>query len=38
LLALLRYIQNTNECRLVQIYNYFGFLDQQPCGHCDVCV
>lgn len=37
LLALLRWIQNKDECRLVQIYNYFGFKDQNPCGHCDVC-
>lgn len=37
LLALLRYIQNTDDCRLIQIYNYFGFKDQEPCGHCDVC-
>lgn len=37
LLSLLRWIQNTEECRLVQIYSYFGFKDQMPCGHCDVC-
>ncbi len=37
LLALLRWIQNKDECRLVQIYSYFGFSDQKPCGHCDVC-
>lgn len=37
LLALLRFIQNTTDCRLVQVYNYFGYLNQQPCGHCDVC-
>lgn len=37
LLSLLRWIQNTNECRLVQIYAYFGFHHQKPCGHCDVC-
>ncbi|MFZ3231879.1 MAG: RecQ family ATP-dependent DNA helicase [Pseudobdellovibrio sp.] len=37
LLALLRYIQNTDECRLVQIYNYFGHKNQAECGHCDVC-
>lgn len=38
LLSLLRWIQNTDDCRLVQIYSYFGFQDQKPCGHCDVCV
>lgn len=38
LLALLRFIQNTDDCRLVQIYNYFGFKDQEECGHCDVCI
>ncbi len=37
LLSLLRWIQNTNECRLVQIYSYFGFSGQAPCGQCDVC-
>lgn len=37
LLALLRYIQNTDECRLVQVYNYFGYKNQKECGHCDVC-
>ena len=37
LLSLLRWIQNTDDCRLVQIYSYFGFHDQKPCGHCDVC-
>lgn len=37
LLALLRFIQNKDDCRLVQIYTYFGFKDQKPCGHCDVC-
>lgn len=37
LLSLLRWIQNKDECRLVQIYSYFGFKNQPPCGHCDVC-
>ncbi len=37
LLSLLRWIQNTKDCRLVEIYSYFGFLNQKPCGHCDVC-
>ena len=37
LLSLLRWIQNTNDCRLVQIYSYFGFQGQKSCGHCDVC-
>ncbi len=37
LLQLLRYIQNTEKCRLLQIYSYFDYQKQQPCGLCDVC-
>ncbi len=38
LLSLLRYIQNDQECRLLQIYKYFNFEKEMKCGLCDVCV
>ncbi len=38
LLALLRYIQNDQICRLKQIYAYFNYIKQEDCGHCDVCL
>lgn len=37
LLTLLRYVQNEEECRLVQIYHYFGYKKDDSCGICDVC-
>lgn len=37
LLALLRFIQNIELCRLVQIYAYFGYNKKEVCGICDVC-
>jgi len=37
LLTLLRFIQNNQECRLRQIYNYFNYQKAQACGLCDVC-
>lgn len=37
LLLLLRFIQNNQECRLLQVYNYFGYKKEEPCGLCDVC-
>ncbi len=37
LLQLLRFIQNTETCRLQQVYQYFGHLTKNPCGLCDVC-
>lgn len=37
LLQLLRFIQNNQECRLLQVYNYFGYKKEEPCGLCDVC-
>lgn len=37
LLQLLRFIQNDQECRLLQVYNYFGYKKEEPCGLCDVC-
>ncbi|MBC7742519.1 MAG: ATP-dependent DNA helicase RecQ [Bdellovibrionaceae bacterium] len=38
LLSLLRYIQNNKECRLQQVYFYFGLKKKEDCGACDVCV
>jgi ATP-dependent DNA helicase RecQ len=37
LLSLLRFIQNTEECRLKQVYHYFGYQKAENCGLCDVC-
>lgn len=37
LLALLRFIQNTQQCRLLQVYSYFSYEKTEPCGLCDVC-
>jgi ATP-dependent DNA helicase RecQ len=37
LLSLLRFIQNTEECRLKQVYHYFGYQKTENCGFCDVC-
>ncbi len=37
LLLLLRFIQNDQECRLLQVYNYFDYKKIEPCGLCDVC-
>jgi len=37
LYALVKWIRDTETCRLVQIYNYFGVQNSQPCGQCDNC-
>lgn len=37
LLLLLRFIQNSELCRLLQVYHYFGHMKEAPCGLCDVC-
>ncbi|MBY0555347.1 RecQ family ATP-dependent DNA helicase [bacterium] len=37
LLSLLRFIQNADECRLKQVYFYFGHKKDENCGICDVC-
>lgn len=37
LLSLLRFIQNATDCRLLQVYKYFGYVKEEPCGICDVC-
>lgn len=36
--AMLAYIDNTTECRTVQLAAYFGQNAVQPCGCCDVCL
>jgi hypothetical protein len=36
--AMLAYIDNTAECRTVQLAAYFGQTSVQPCGCCDVCL
>lgn len=36
--AMLAYIENTAECRTVQLAAYFGQASVQPCGCCDVCL
>lgn len=38
LLSLLRFIQNTEDCRLKQVYHYFNYQKKENCGICDVCV
>ena len=37
LLSLLRYIKNDQDCRLRQIYHYFGYEKKEDCQKCDVC-
>lgn len=37
LLEILRWSQNTDDCRMNQIYKYFGYDHHQPCTLCDVC-
>lgn len=37
LYALVKWIRDTETCRLVQIYKYFGVQSSQPCGICDNC-
>lgn len=38
LLEILRWAQNTEMCRLIQIYHYFGYKTSAACGICDVCI
>ncbi len=35
--ALIRLVENDNECRCTQMYRYFGQEGGHPCGRCDVC-
>lgn len=34
---IVRYASRDDECRLLQIYEYFGYQGAAPCGHCDIC-
>ncbi len=36
LLSVVNYYK-TDKCRRIFISDYFGFLNQKPCGNCDVC-
>lgn len=35
--AMIRYVEEDNECRLVQLLKYFGEELDHRCGQCDVC-
>ena len=35
--ALIRLLENRDECRCIQMYRYFGQTGGTPCGRCDVC-
>jgi ATP-dependent DNA helicase RecQ len=35
---IVRYATREDQCRLLQIYEYFGYEGASRCGHCDVCV
>lgn len=32
-----QYVENDNLCRQVMLLNYFGEIDANPCGCCDIC-
>lgn len=34
---IVRFATREDECRLLQVYEYFGYQGAQKCGHCDVC-
>ena len=36
--AVIRYVNNDQECRSVQLLRYFNESIRKSCGHCDVCV
>jgi ATP-dependent DNA helicase RecQ len=36
--AMIGYVENNDECRLVQLLKYFGEELDHRCGHCDVCL
>lgn len=36
--AMIQYVENQDECRLVQLLHYFGEELDHRCGHCDVCL
>lgn len=35
--AVIRYAQNSEKCRSIQLTSYFGEKSTLSCGHCDVC-
>jgi len=35
--AMIAYIRNNHDCRSRQLLHYFGEVQQQDCGYCDVC-
>ncbi len=37
LYSFLQWIKNSDDCRLLQIYKYFGHEGDKPCGLCDAC-
>lgn len=37
LLALMQFVKNDSECRLLQVYKYFNHHVEEECGICDVC-
>lgn len=37
LYAFLQWIKNEEDCRMVQIYKYFGYENETDCGKCDNC-
>lgn len=36
--AMIRYAENTTQCRSVMLENYFGDTQAKPCGVCDICL
>ncbi|RFS19014.1 RecQ family ATP-dependent DNA helicase [Chitinophaga silvatica] len=36
--AMIAYVRNKSNCRTVQLVNYFGERDTEPCGVCDICI
>jgi ATP-dependent DNA helicase RecQ len=36
--AIIKYVDNYKDCRLVQLLNYFGEGFDHRCGKCDVCL
>jgi len=36
--SIIAYVENNEVCRNIQMLNYFGEIDVQECGKCDVCL
>ncbi|WP_369412536.1 RecQ family ATP-dependent DNA helicase [Mesonia aestuariivivens] len=36
--AVLAYLENNKDCKMVQLLTYFGEIDVKPCGQCSVCL